>query len=51
MRSKENRTGQGKSSQVLQGVEAEMNSQIKDENLEVDMLIFNSKEYEYSKCR
>ena len=49
LRAKENRTGQGISSQVSQCVEAEMNSQSKDDNLEVKILIFNSKEY--SKCR
>ena len=49
MRAKENRTGQCTSSQVPQGVGAEMNTQSKDDNLEVNMLKFNSKEY--SKCR
>ena len=49
VRAKENRTGQGTSSQVPQGVGAEMNTQSKDDNLEVNMLKFNSKEY--SKCR
>ena len=39
VQAKENRTGQGTSSQVLQGVEAEMNTLLK----------FNSKKY--SKCR
>ena len=49
LRAKENRTGQGTSSQVSQGVEAEMNSLSKDDNLEVNMLLFKSKEC--SKCK